>query len=205
MISFSRRFAMFVAVLGLTSRVAQAEVTITITQVGSDVVASGSGSLDITDLTSPSAFSFEAAMNPKSAAVIEGVTASTAMDQYSVSTNPSQIGTGLFTKASTGSGNQFGVEGATLLVPTGYVSGSSLSALDTYAGQTFSSLGLTPGTYTWTWGTGAHADSLIVQVGPAGSPAVPEPSTAILALSGAVAFMTYGWTRRRHQRRQVSA
>jgi hypothetical protein len=79
-----------------------------------------------------------------------------------------------------------------------------LNATDTYAGQTISSLGLTPGTYTWTWGTGAHADSLTVQIGPA---AIPEPSTAIIALSGAVAFGSYyGWSRhRRHQRRQAAA
>ena len=65
-----------------------------------------------------------------------------------------------------------------LLVPLGYVSGTPLSATDTYANQTFSSLGLTPGTYTTTWGTGAHADFLTVQVGPA---AVPEPSALVTA------------------------
>jgi hypothetical protein len=203
MISFSRRFAMFVAVLGLTFRVAQAGVTITINQVGGDVVATGSGTIDITNLTSPSPLSHAAAMNPKSAALIEGLTTSTAMDQYGVTTFPTQFGTGLFANASSGSGDQFGVDASTILVPAGYTSGI-LNATDTYAGQTFSSLGLTPGTYTWTWGTGVHADSLTVQIGAVS--AVPEPSTAILAVSGAVAFVTYGWTRRRrHQRRQVSA
>jgi hypothetical protein len=38
------------------------------------------------------------------------------------------------------------------------------------------------------------------------SATVPEPSTAIVAVFGAIAFVTYGWSRhRRHQRRQVSA
>jgi hypothetical protein len=97
------------------------------------------------------------------------------------------------------------VQAPTLFVPTGYVSGTALSATDTYSGQTFVSLGLTPGTYTWTWGTGANADSFKVQIGPAAT-AVPEPSTAILAVFEAVAFVTYGWSRhRRHQRRQAAA
>jgi hypothetical protein len=65
----------------------------------------------------------------------------------------------------------------------------------------FNTLGLTPGTYTYTWGTGPD-QSLTVQIG---SAAVPEPSTAILAAIGAVAFGTCGWFHhRRHQRRQVS-
>jgi uncharacterized protein DUF4082/PEP-CTERM motif-containing protein len=40
----------------------------------------------------------------------------------------------------------------------------------------------------------------------AGANAVPEPSTAVVAVLGAVAFLAYGWSRnRRHQRRQAAA
>jgi hypothetical protein len=36
----------------------------------------------------------------------------------------------------------------------------------TFTGQTFINLGVTPGTYTYTWGTGLNADSMTLQVGP---------------------------------------
>jgi hypothetical protein len=92
-----------------------------------------------------------------------------------------------------------------LFFPAPYVSGNSLNATDTYANTTISGLGLTPGTYTWTWGTGAHADSLTVQVGPGAPTGAPEPSTALVAVIGAAAFVTYGWSRhRREQRRQAA-
>jgi hypothetical protein len=39
-----------------------------------------------------------------------------------------------------------------------------ISSTQTFNGQTFSSFGLTPGTYTYTWGSGANADSINVVV-----------------------------------------
>jgi hypothetical protein len=50
-----------------------------------------------------------------------------------------------------------------------------------FANQTFASIGLTPGTYTWTWGSGSNADSLTVQIGPA---AVPEPASVLVVEVG---------------------
>ncbi len=41
-------------------------------------------------------------------------------------------------------------------VPTGYVSGTFLSDSATYSGTTLATLGVTPGTYVWKWGTGAN-------------------------------------------------
>ena len=67
-----------------------------------------------------------------------------------------------------------------LYVPDGYVSGSPLSDTATYDSQTFSSLGATPGTYEWTWGTGPNQNFTLV----IGAAAVPEPSTWAMMLLG---------------------
>ena len=71
-------------------------------------------------------------------------------------------------------------------MPQGYVSGASLSSTSTYNGATLLSLGVTPGTYTWTWGTGVDADSFTLQIGPAGVPdagsTLPLPGFASLGL-----------------------
>ncbi len=94
---------------------------------------------------------------------------------------PSSIGSGAIThSASFGTGNIFGAFSTGVIVPSGYVSKSSLSGTSTYTGQTFATLGLTQGSYTWTWGSGPTADSLTVNIG-----AVPEPSET-LAVAGLV-------------------
>ena len=61
--------------------------------------------------------------------------------------------------------------------------------MDTFANASFSSLDLTPGTYTYT----LPHDTITVQIGPA---AVPEPATIVLVAS-ALPFALVGWLRRR--------
>jgi hypothetical protein len=61
------------------------------------------------------------------------------------------------------------------------VSGAALSDSATWDNATLSSLGLTPGTYTWAWGNGADADSFVIDIK---ATTVPEPaSLALLATS----------------------
>jgi hypothetical protein len=67
------------------------------------------------------------------------------------------------------------------VVPSGYVSGATLSDTSTYDNATFSSLGVTPGNYKETWGTGANADSFTLQIGPA---TTPEPAPLVMLAMG---------------------
>jgi hypothetical protein len=89
--------------------------------------------------------------------------------------------------ANSGSGDALGVFGSFggLIVPRGYVSGAPLSGTSTWSGQTFSSMGVTPGTYVYSWGAGATADTLTINVGAA----VPEPSSSLLGLVGALSLL----------------
>ena len=209
----TRRMAMAAAVLGLMVGPTRADVTITIQQVGPNVVATGSGSIDLTGLTLLAHDSGgSASLWPGEPVAVMGPTSLPNRSQYMGATGPSSFGSGGLTPASSGSGDTFGVEGsggsAGLLidVPQNYVSNTALSATDYYDNQTLASLGLTPGTYVYTWGpTTAPDGSLTVQII---SPAavVPEPSTSIVAVFGGAAFLAYGWSRRRRElRRQAAA
>ena len=92
------------------------------------------------------------------------------------------FGTGSRTLADTSTGNTFGLIGNLIYVPRNYVSGSQLAGTATYNSKTIASLGMTPGTYTWTWGSGATADSAQLIVGTA---PIPEPSSLGLLALGA--------------------
>jgi hypothetical protein len=95
--------------------------------------------------------------------------ASGLVDDYTGISGPTSFGSGGTTFASSSGGNAVAILGgggiAEVFVPQGYVSGTSLSDTSTYAGATLLSLGITPGIYTWTWGTGVHADSFTINAG----------------------------------------
>jgi len=76
-------------------------------------------------------------------------------------------------EASAGSGDLVGLRHRNdpgLLVPRGYVSGAPLSSSATWNNATFASLGVTPGTYEWTWGTGLPNQNFTLIIGRAGVP-----------------------------------
>jgi protein with PEP-CTERM/exosortase system signal len=86
--------------------------TVTLEQVGFNVVANGSGAINLTGLGLFVPFAGQAEVNPSAGFIITGP------------------------------------------VPSGYISGTALSDSSTYDNATFASLGVTPGTYVWSWGTG---------------------------------------------------
>ncbi len=183
---------MAVAVLALTMAgvdwKVQAGVVININQVGSDVVMTGSGTINLTDLTYSYSGGNSAGIYPSISSLEMGPTSGGIVDVYTSITGPTSLGPGGPASATSGAGSLFGIyeSSSYLEVPQGYTSGGQLSSTDTYSGATFSSLGLTPGTYTWNWGTGANADFLTVNIGVA---SVPEPTSVIMLGLGSIALI----------------
>ena len=148
---------------------ARANFIATINQVGTNVDVTGSGTIDLTALSFITPAAAGAAILPSGAYL---VLATGNVAVYTGFSGPTSFGSGGVTFASSTGGNAVGIAGhdGELFVPQGYVSGAALSGTSTYAGATLLSLGVNPGTYTWTWGTGVHADSFTLQIGAAGVP-----------------------------------
>lgn len=187
MFSVLRNTAIGAATLALVagfSLPAQAAYMMTLTEVGSNVVATGSGSLDLTGLSLRVGFTASAPfINPSGADLYVGMGDGAL---YADISGPSNFGPsfGFGPTSASGSGDVAGIDGgeSSVIVPEGYVSGAALSGNATWDNATFKSLGgATPGTYEWTWGTGAHADSFTLQIRAA---AVPEPASLTLLAMG---------------------
>jgi PEP-CTERM motif len=198
-----RTFAAFGAVAALPiltatlAEPAEASVLIDIYQTGGNVVATGSGTIDLTGLT----FDFSAAVGGMGAVVpFDGIAAvgpDNVADVYTGVSGPASFGPGATTFGSSGSGDAFGVAASllpspVLFVPEGYVSGTALSGSSTFASETIASLGLAPGTYVYTWAIpGSIGDSLTVNIG------VPEPSTWAMMLIGFAGLGFAGYRQRK--------
>lgn len=165
-----------------------AAYTINVTEVGGNVQAHGSGSINTAGHTLTDSDSWPLARSIDGLLYIgEPVRNMTGMSmvigRYGSIAGPGSFGTVLTDNyADAFSGDFVGILGVDLrfFVPLGYVSQAPLTSSATWNGATFASLGLTPGTYEWTWGTGPTADKFIVQIGPK---AAPVATTSIPTLS----------------------
>ena len=145
---------------------ASGDFNVTITQVGNDVVWNGSGSFNLAALTSAGPSGTVGGYN--SGQAIWAIGPNTSVDTYSGTiTYPLSFGTTALDVTSN-TGSTFGIlpggSGRLLYVPSGYVSNTNISGTATYANTTIASAGLTPGTYTWSWGSGANASSLVMTI-----------------------------------------
>jgi hypothetical protein len=213
MFSTFRNTAIGAAALALAAGVAapaQAGYVVTLQQVGPNVVATGSGPIDLTGLITNPGLAGTCFCAPGIIPTIPGENLgyiSTGMTGLGIPnsrfyttlhppiTSPGPFGPGETTIfASSGSGDIVGVFSVLasvnpdqfapgIVVPLGYVSDSPLSDTATYNNQTFASLGVTPGTYEYTWGTGPNQNfTLDIRTA-----AVPEPASLTLfgvALAG---------------------
>ena len=159
---------------------AHAAFVFTVSQVGSDVVVTGLGTLDTAGFTLSTTNETGASpyISPEGGALQAG-TLTDPVDAFSGFTGPENFGPG-FSTLGTGTGDYVGIDSdiGTLFAPENYVSGTSLSNSLILTNTTISAVGATPGTYTWSWGTGSNADSLSINV-------VPEPSAWAMLLGGA--------------------
>ena len=142
------------------------DFNVTITQVGNDVVWSGSGSFNLTALTSAGPGSIVGGYN--SGQAVWAIGPNTSVDTYSGTiTYPLTFGTSAVGVTSN-AGSTFGIlpggSARSLYVPSGYVSNTNISGTATYINTTIASAGLTPGTYTWSWGTGGNTSTLVMTI-----------------------------------------
>ena len=151
-----------------------------VTQVGSNVIISGSGSINTTSFLALGVSSIVGRVQPSNAICQVGSNVPGNVDIYQfVGSGPTNMGTGSAAiLADSGSGDKLGIQGSNKLlwVPMGYTSGQPLSTTSTYNSQTLLSMGFTPGTYTWSWGSGSNAGTFIIEVVPVPPSQTPTPT-----------------------------
>jgi hypothetical protein len=145
--------------IGVSASPAQAGYIVDLMEKGGNVVATGSGNIDLTGLTLNGESTGQFALWPAGAHIAIGPTTLAANHLYISITGPTSFETGGAGFASSGTGDSVGIlvdPFGILAVPRGYVSDTPLSDTSTYSSQTFISLGVTPGRYEWTRGSGAQ-------------------------------------------------
>ena len=105
---------------GLSAPSTQAGYIVTLTQQGSNVVATGSGTLDLTGLRlSITGDTSQAGIFPAGGLINTGPTTATPVDLYAGTTGPTSFGSDFFIPASSGSGDPVNIQGSidNLVVP----------------------------------------------------------------------------------------
>lgn len=159
---------LFFVALAVPSRAA---ITITIEEVGLDVVFTATGTANIDSFGAPLSAGGSAGVDANRPYLFVGTTNSIDVDIYGgLTTEPIGPGPTSPIAADAATGDGFGFNFSSLLLYQGYVSNTPLSGTATFFNHSFSSLGIAEGTYTYTWGSGGNFDQATIIV-------VPEPST----------------------------
>jgi len=187
-----------VLLLGLSPVPAQAYI-VTLKEVGNDVVATGSGSIYLTSLANVIPSDDQSHIVARGGIIVTGPTASTPTTIYSGFTGSKTFGNGppISIAASSGSGDLVGIDGfsVALEVPRNYNSGDPLSSTATWLNQTFATLGVTRGTYAWTWGTGEPNENFLLAIGTTAA-FIPEPASFTLLGTALAGLLLVGTMRR---------
>lgn len=188
---------------------ASAGVIITMEESGSDVTATLSGSIGTwTGATLAATNQTVGASNrlqPNGGLVFFATTDPnlgspvSPVSYYQVSTYPTNFGTGtsgVTAATSTASTLLFvwGRSTQNVFIAGGYVPTTPITGVLTWQNQTFQSLGVTEGSYVWSWGNpsvSGQGDTITLNI-------VPEPSTGIMAIA---ALASGGYLVRRRRKR----
>ena len=160
--------------------------TVTLEQVGSNVVATGSGAFDLTGLTFELNFLNAPPQIQANFSLMITGPGGASQSQYVGFTGPTNFGSGTLVFADTGSGDGVGIFGTSIIVPQGYVSGAALSSSATFNNTTVANLGATPGIYVWTWGDDGPNQNFTLLIGSVGVPGVPDGGSTVSLLGCAL-------------------
>lgn len=156
---------------------ASAMVVVNIWETPGGVEMAASGALDITGLSSAGSQNVNLTGVVSSAGAFSFVLGLS--DRYlSATTLAVAFGSGGLVAATASSGDIFVVQGPSLNLTPGYVSGDPLASAMSFAGQSFVSMGMSAGSYL----IALPADAISVMVGVA--PSVPLPADAGLLAAG---------------------
>ena len=182
---------MFIAVTGSLVSVQPAQAyTVTLEQLGSNVVANGKGAIDVNGLTFlTNGRTIAGFISPVDGRIRMGSPGLYTFTAYTGDiSGPSSFGSGDPVFANTGSGDFVGIEpgfDGVLFLP-GFNNAPSLSGRMIFNDATFASLGVTPGTYVWRWGPGANQRFTLI-IGGAG---VPDGGSTVSLLGCALLGLT---------------
>ena len=177
------KFKILVAVLMIGAAAKADLLTFSLQEVGSDLVATVSGSVNTDALTAnPGSYIWYPYLDPDTGWLL--ITPESYMKGWYLTFDSTSFGGASSGFADSVSGDHVGVtlNSGEIWLPTDYVSGSDLYGTATWNNTSFDARHITPGTYTATYNDGA--DSVVLQIG-----AVPEPATSgLLVLSGLALF-----------------
>jgi len=191
-----------------TAMPASAAYVVNISQVGANVVATGSGSISLAGLGNPGSGggvnNVPSSMYPYFAEFTIGSGANKTWSTTTLTGPASFGGIKLYKPADSMTGALVGVNAHPSLIssthfiitPYDYVSGADLgTSTATYLNTTLDTFGMAAGnSYTWTWGDGKTTDTFTINILAA---AVPEPATWAMMIMG---FGMVGATMRRRNK-----
>lgn len=183
--------ALLIIFLSFTiSTESKSAVLITATEVGNDVVFNYSGSIDTSLLnTGPNdILSGDPRFISPFVAGFSNLSAGT-LTIFNGYISPANFGVKVGQEfahfADSGTGDSFWIRAQDLKLSEGYVSNSDISGSMTFKNKSFNSLGVTPGTYNWTYQSGGATMVSLTTV--------PEPHEyAMVASLSLVGFALYG-------------
>ena len=204
------------ALLRVATSANASSYVVTLEEVGSNVVATGSGEIDLSGLNYEMTVTLSVpGLFPNfpgggGAAIHTGTGPE---DVYSAVTwaGPTSFGGGLGSPATSAAGGAVGLvtpppgsppppfNSLIIEVPQAYTFGTVIFDSATYNNATFASLGLTPGTYVWTWGAGPD-QRFTLEIGP-----TPLPAALPLFATGLGGLGLLGWRRKRKNTAALAA